>query len=349
VRSCDRPLSEAYDVALLDLDGVVYIGHRPVPGAADALAKARAAGQRLAFVTNNASRTASAVAALLTEVGVPATAEDVVTSAQAAARLLAGRLPAGSPVLVVGATGLRHALHAAGLRPVSTAAERPVAVVQGYDPDLSYGLIAEGAQAVREGALFVASNGDLTIPGGDGPPRPGNGALAQVIRAATGVDPIVTGKPEPPLHREAVLRTGARRPLVVGDRLDTDIEGAHRGGADSLLVLTGVTDPLTVLTAAAAHRPTYLAADLTGLLVAHPEVRFAAAVLSPSGSSGDGVSGSAWSCGGWTARWAGRTIALDGAGDRYDALRALCAAAWRTDTAVAPEAVTGALRRLGFG
>jgi HAD superfamily hydrolase (TIGR01450 family) len=350
MRGCDRPLSEAYDVALLDLDGVVYIGHRPVPGASEALAKARAAGQRLAFVTNNASRTPSAVAALLTEVGVPAAAEDVVTSSQAAARLLAERLPAGARVLVVGGMGLRHALHARGLRPVSTAAERPAAVVQGYEPNLSYGLIAEGAQAVLRGALFVASNGDLTIPGHNGPPRPGNGALVQVIRAATGVDPIVTGKPERPLHREAILRTGAERPLVVGDRLDTDIEGAHNGGADSLLVLTGVTDPLTAVTAAPGRRPTYLAAGLGGLLTPHPEVR-----RTP------GPAGDVYACGGWTARREADEIVLaggedhdaggrdHGGADRHDGLRALCAAAWSAGPPVERAAVVRALDRLGLG
>ncbi|WP_119730752.1 HAD-IIA family hydrolase [Thermomonospora amylolytica] len=331
MRGCDRPLSEAYDVALLDLDGVVYVGHRPVPGAPEALAKARAAGQRLAFVTNNASRTPGAVAALLTGMGVPADAGDVVTSAQAAARLLSERLPAGSKVLVVGGMGLRHALYAQGLVPVSTAAERPAAVVQGYDPNLSYGLIAQGAQAVAQGALFVASNGDLTIPGGEGPPRPGNGSLMQVIRAATGVDPIVTGKPERPLHHESIIRTDARAPLIVGDRLDTDIEGAHNGGADSLLVFTGVTDPLTVLTAEPRHRPTYLSADLGGLLVPHPPVR---------------ADGEGHHCGGWTARRAGGEIELTGEGDPWDGLRALCGAAWRTGEPVDAKAVARALERL---
>ena len=123
MRGIDRPPAEVYDVGVLDLDGVIYVGHDPVPGAAGALAKARASGMRLAFATNNASRTPGATAALLAEVGVPATAEDVVTSAQAAARLLAERLPAGAKVLVVGGMGLRQALREAGLRPVSTAAE----------------------------------------------------------------------------------------------------------------------------------------------------------------------------------------------------------------------------------
>jgi glycerol 3-phosphatase-2 len=247
-------LIDAYDVALLDLDGVVYRGHHPIDNAAESLAKARAQGMRLAYVTNNASRTPGAVAELLTRLGIPTEAEDVVTTAPAAARLLAERLPAGAKVLVVGGTSLRHALYAQGLTPVSTAAERPAAVVQGFSPGLDYSLIAQGAQAVRDGALFVASNGDLTVPAPSGPPKPGNGSLLQVIRYATGVDPIVTGKPETPLHRESILRTGAERPLIVGDRLDTDIEGAHNGGADSLLVFTGVTDPLLAATAPTSRR-----------------------------------------------------------------------------------------------
>jgi glycerol 3-phosphatase-2 len=331
LKSCDRPLCEAYDVALLDLDGVVYIGHRAVPGAADALAKARAAGQRLAFVTNNASRTPSAVASVLRDVGVPAAAEDVVTSAQAAARLLAERLPSGAKVLVVGGIGLREALYAQGLRPVSVASEGPAAVVQGYDPRLSYGLIAEGAKAVKAGALFVGSNGDLTIPGDGGRIQPGNGSLLKVITAATGVEPVVTGKPERVLHHESILRTGAERPLVVGDRLDTDIEGANNGESDSLLVFTGVTDPMTALTAPPQQRPTYIAPDLSGLLVPHEGGR----------TDGDG-----FRCAGWTARWDGDRVELAGDGDPYDGLRALAAAAWRDETPAREESLSDALGRL---
>jgi HAD superfamily hydrolase (TIGR01450 family) len=339
MKSCERPLSEAYDVALLDLDGVVYIGYKAVPRAAESLEKARAAGQRLAYVTNNASRTRSAVASILTGVGVPATAEDVVTSAQAAARLLAERLPTGSKVLVVGGMGLRQALYARGLRPVSVASERPAAVVQGYDPGLAYGLIAEGARAVRDGALFVGSNGDLTIPGGAGRIQPGNGALLKVITAASGVEPIVTGKPERILHQESILRTGAERPLVVGDRLDTDIEGAYNGGSDSLLVFTGVTEPMDVLTAPPHQRPTYFAPDLSGLLVPHPGVR---------------VDGDRFHCAGWTARWEGDRVELTGDGDPYDGLRALAGAAWTSaagtgETPPAAVALEPALKRLSLG
>ncbi|MGH3243067.1 MAG: HAD hydrolase-like protein, partial [Spirillospora sp.] len=257
----------------------------------------------------------------------------VVTSAQAAARLLAGRLPAGAEVLVVGGMGLRHALYAQGLRPVSTAAGRPAAVVQGFEPGIGYGLLSEGARAVSRGALFVGSNGDLTIPGRAGPPDPGNGALLRVISSATGVEPIVAGKPERPLHEESVLRTGARRPLVVGDRLDTDIEGAHNGGADSLLVFTGVTGPLEALTAPPHRRPTYLAADLGGLLVPHPGIV---------------REGGGHRRGGWTARRTADTFTIDGSGDPYDGLRALASAAWETATPPPVDALTAPLNALGF-
>jgi HAD superfamily hydrolase (TIGR01450 family) len=329
LRGCADPLDTAYDVALLDLDGVVYLGGTAIPGAAQALRKAEAAGMRLAYVTNNAFRTPAAIAALLTSFGAPATAQDVVTSAQAAARLLAERLPAGAPVLVIGGSGLRLALRERGLRPVSTAADRPQAVVQGYSPGVDYSMLAEGGLAVAAGALFVASNGDLTLPSGRGR-QPGNGSLIQVIATATGVKPLVAGKPEPPLHRESVLRTGAKHPLVVGDRLDTDIEGASRVGADSMLVLTGVTGPAEAVLAPPSQRPTYLAEDLAGLLEPHPDI-----------TSQDGAFG----CGGWTARAHGDQLELTGDGERIDGLRALCAAAWAT-SGVTAESARPAIQRL---
>jgi HAD superfamily hydrolase (TIGR01450 family) len=328
-RGSQEPLDTAYDVALLDLDGVVYLGGTAIPGAAEALRKADAAGMRLAYVTNNAFRTPAAIAALLTSFGISAAPEDVVTSAQAAARMLAERLPAGAPVLVVGGSGLRMALRERALRPVSTAIDKPQAVVQGYAPDISYSLLAEGGMAVAAGALFVASNGDLTLPSRRGR-QPGNGSLIQVIATATGVRPLVAGKPEPPLHNESVLRTGAKNPLVVGDRLDTDIEAAHRVGADSLLVLTGVTGPAEAVLAPPTQRPTYLAEDLAGLIEPHPDVT---------------VEDGAFGCGGWTARVDGDRLELTGDGDRVDGLRALCAAAWAADS-VGEESVRAAIQHL---
>ncbi len=255
------PLYAKYDVALLDLDGVVYIGGEPIPGVPQALHKAKNQGMRLAYVTNNASRTPAAVAALLGHMDVPARPEDVVTSAQAAARLLADKLPPKAKVLVIGSAALRLAVRERGLTPVSTAAEDPSAVVQGYGPGIGYGSLAEGGLAVRNGAIFVGTNADSTLPGPRGI-QPGNGSLLQVIAHATGTSPIVAGKPEPPLHRESVIRTGAKAPLVVGDRLDTDIEAAYRAGADSLLVLTGVSRPADAVLAPKQQRPTYIAETL---------------------------------------------------------------------------------------
>ncbi len=339
---CLVPARE-YDAALSDLDGVVYSGPAPVRGAVAALAGARQAGMRLAFVTNNAFRTPSAIAAHLSGIGVPARAEDVVTSAQAAATLIALRVPAGSPVLVAGGMGLRLALRGRGLRPVSTAAERPAAVAQGYAPDIGYGLLAEAAAAVRGGALYVAANVDATLPTPRGP-QPGNGALVAVVVTATGARPLVAGKPEPPLHAEAVARTGARRPLVVGDRLDTDIEGAVRAGCDSMLVLTGVSTARDVVLAPPGRRPTYVAADLAGLLQPQPAIRAIGATGRGSGTGADGP----FRCRGWEAwRQDGRSpLKLAGEGAWIDGVRALCAAAWSGER-VGADQVEPALSVLG--
>lgn len=268
--ACAEPLCTAYDAALLDLDGVVYRGADAVPGAAEAIAKARAAGLRIAFVTNNASRTPAAVAAHLAAVGVPATPDEVVTAAQAAATLLTTLVPPGARVLVTGGEGLREATAERGFAPVTSADDAPAAVVQGYALDLTYADLAEAALAVRAGAVWVASNLDATIPTARGQ-LPGNGALVALVAHATGRRPdAVAGKPERALHDEAVRRTGATRPLVVGDRLDTDVEGANRAGCDSLLVLTGVADEAALLAAPPERRPTYVGLDLGALLVAHP-------------------------------------------------------------------------------
>ncbi|WP_031088155.1 HAD hydrolase-like protein [Streptomyces sp. NRRL WC-3549] len=306
-------LSEAYDTALLDLDGVVYAGGHAIVHAVESLGTARDGGMRLAYVTNNALRTPDAVAGHLTELGVPAEPTDVITSAQAVARLMADQLPSGSRVLVVGGEGLRVALRERGLVPVESADDEPVAVAQGFGgPDLPWGRFAEAAYAIAGGAAWFASNTDLTIPSARGI-APGNGAAVEVVRIATGAEPQVAGKPLPPMHRETVLRTGAERPLVVGDRLDTDIEGAFNGGVDSLLVLTGVTDAAQLLAAGPHHRPTYVDRDLRGLLTGQPEVT----------ADGDGAR-----CGGWTATVGGAALTLDGDGDPVDGLRALCGAAW---------------------
>ncbi len=329
-----KTLAEDYDVLLFDLDGVVYIGGASIPGAPEALAQAKRAGAHVAYVTNNASRTPAAVAELLEGMGAPVTEADVVTSAQAAARLLAERLPAKSKVLVIGATALRLAVRERGLIPVSSASDNPAAVVQGYGPGLDYTRFAEGGLAVRAGALFVATNTDSTLPGPRGT-QPGNGSLVKVIENATGVTPLVAGKPEPPLHRESVIRTGAKRPLVIGDRLDTDIEAAFNAGADSLLVLTGVDNPRTAVLAPRHRRPTYIAETLDALLHPYPEVRTEALAAT---------------CGDWTATaGADGTLRLAGDGKPVDGLRALAAAAWAASDAreqLSEQQVAGALGQL---
>ncbi|TDQ47539.1 HAD-IIA family hydrolase [Actinorugispora endophytica] len=327
-----EPLHSVYDAALLDLDGVVYVGPNAVPAAPGAVAKARAQGMRVAFVTNNASRTPASIAERLTSLGVGAEADDVVTSAQAAARLIAERVAPGSPVLVVGDTGLRQAVRAHGLRPVTTVYDEPVAVVQGYSPRMGYDLAVEGALAVAAGALFVVSNNDATAPLGRGI-QPGNGSFSRVIAHSTGREPIVAGKPERPLHEEGVRRTGSTNPLVVGDRLDTDIEGATRRGAHSLLVLSGVTTPAELLLAPPEHRPSYLAHDLDGMNESHPSA------LLDQGLA---------RCGGWTAAAGRDRLRLDGSGDPLDGLRALCAAAWGGGYPVSADAAREAVGLLGW-
>ncbi|MFB7108150.1 HAD-IIA family hydrolase [Streptomyces sp. NPDC056291] len=328
-----QALSEAYDTALLDLDGVVYAGGHAIAHAVDSLGTARAGGMHLAYVTNNALRTPAAVAAHLTELGIRAEAADVVTSAQAVARLIADQVPQGARVLVIGGEGLRTALRERGLEPVESADDDPAAVVQGYGgPELAWGRFAEACYAIARGVPWFASNTDLTIPGARGI-APGNGAAVEVVRIATGAEPQVAGKPLPPMHRETILRTGAERPLVVGDRLDTDIEGAFNGGVDSLLVLTGVTDGAKLLAASPRHRPTYVDADLRGLLTGQPEIT----------REGDG-----FRCGGWTAT-ADTGLELNGEGEALDGLRALCAAAWTAGGQDACELDGGkALARLGL-
>ncbi|MEU2515128.1 HAD hydrolase-like protein [Streptomyces syringium] len=329
-----KRLSEAYDTALLDLDGVVYAGGEAIAHAVESLGTARDGGMHLAYVTNNAARTPETVAGHLTELGVPAEPSDVITSAQAVARLIADQLPAGSRVLVIGAEGLRVALRERGLVPVDSADDDPAAVAQGYGgPDMPWSRLAEASYAVARGLPWFASNTDLTIPSARGI-APGNGAAVQVVRIATGAEPQVAGKPLPPMHRETVLRTGAERPLVVGDRLDTDIEGAYVGGVDSLLVLTGVTTAAQLLAAPPEHRPTYVTEDLRGLLEPQPSVE----------AAGDG-----FRCGGWTASADGEALVLDGEGDRIDALRALSAAAWTAaGEGSCGLSATDALGRLGW-
>ena len=262
----DGPLVDQYDLVILDLDGVVLLGEEPIPAAVTALAELRQRKHRVLFATNNASRGPDEVAALLTRIGIPADSSEVLTSAMVAAAVLAQQLPADAPVLVVGSESLAEEVRQQGLRPVESADAQPVAVVQGYAPQVGWAQLAEACLAIRAGAQWVVTNTDATLPSPRGQ-LPGNGSLVAALQTAAGRSPdLVVGKPQPQFFTTAVQRAGARAPLVVGDRLDTDIEGANRAGLDSLLVLTGVADREQVNTAPPTRRARFIGEDLTSLL-----------------------------------------------------------------------------------
>jgi glycerol-1-phosphatase len=261
-----RRLVDAYDLVVLDLDGVVIIGEELVPGAAAIIARLREEGVPLRYATNNASRAPEEVARLLRRLGVEASPDEVSTSAMLAAALLADRLPPGSPVLVVGSEALGDQVRRVGLRLVGGDGRTPAAVVQGYSPDVAWTDLADACVAIRAGAWWVATNTDRTLPSPRGP-LPGNGALVAALAAALSRDPDrVVGKPDPAFFASVAELAGSRRPLVVGDRLDTDIAGARAAGMDSLLVLTGVTGAGEARSARGDQRPTHIGDDLGALL-----------------------------------------------------------------------------------
>lgn len=318
-------LTRAHDLAMLDLDGVVYIGGTVVPGAAEHLDRARADGLRCAFITNNASRTPDTVAAHLTELGVPAGPHDVVTSAQAAARVLRDRLGAGTRVAVLGGEGLLAAVTAADLVPVAADADAE-AVVSGYGPDVRWSDVMRAAVRIRDGLWWVASNTDATIPTAFGV-APGHGVLVDTLSRFAGVEPVVAGKPARPLLDETVRRVGGQRPLMIGDRLDTDIRGAHQAGVDSLLVLTGVTGLAELVAAPPQLRPTYLAPDLAGLMEEQ---------VAPTPDAGG------FALGGWHADAERGELRVTGGGEPADWWRVVASAAWEhLDRAGEPVLLSG--------
>jgi glycerol-1-phosphatase len=254
-------LAQEHDCLLLDLDGTVFRGQEPTEGSVETLRRVSA---RTLFVTNNASRAPGEVAAHLNAMGFEAQGADVVTSAQSAARLLAGQLPAGARILVVGTEALAAEVRDVGLDPVRKWSDDPVGVVQGHSPETGWADLAEAALAIRAGALWVAANVDRTLPSERGL-LPGNGAMVAALRAATDQEPQVAGKPAPTLVNDALARGEFRSPLVIGDRLDTDIAGANAAGLPSLMVLSGVSTAADMVHAVAAERPTYVGADLRSL------------------------------------------------------------------------------------
>lgn len=259
-------LAHRYDVFLLDLDGTLYSADRVIPGAVDAVHRLRAAGRRLVFVTNNSSRTPAQVAEKLTNLGIEAAPEEVETSALATATLLAAA--GGGSAFVVGEDGIREALREAGLTLLEGEPERADHVVMGWDRSADYAKLRTACLLVQRGARLVATNADASYPAPDGL-WPGAGALLAVVVTTTGVTPEVVGKPGTRLYEDALKRGGGGTPLVVGDRIDTDIVGAVALGWDSLLVLTGISTRQDL--AGSKVRPTYVADDLSALFEASPE------------------------------------------------------------------------------
>lgn len=322
-RVASTPL-DGVDVVLADLDGVVYAGPKARPHAVESLNRAGET-RRLGYITNNASRRDASVAAHLRELGLAATrSEDVVTSPQAAMRLLRERVPAGATVLVVGGDGLVFELEKAGYIVTRSADEGPAAVVQGFAPEVGWGQLAEAAYALAlpedEGGIpWIATNTDWTIPQARGI-APGNGTLVSAVHTAVGRLAVVAGKPERPIFDEAVDRFGARHPLFIGDRLDTDIAGAQAAGIDSVLVLTGVDRPKHVLAAPTTSRPTYIVGDLRELHEPYPETI---------------VDGDVTTVGDASVRIDGPDVRILRTGERpVDLVRAGAAAIWATGRAI---------------
>ena len=316
---------DGVELVLADLDGVIYKGAGAIPYAVESI-NAIVPSVRVAYLTNNASRTDATVAAHLTELGLRAAPEDVVTSPQAAMGLLKDMVPAGSTILVVGGDGLVDEVTKAGFTVTRSALDAPAAVVQGFAPDVAWVHLAEAAFALNgEGTTgdlpWVATNTDWTIPQARGT-APGNGTLVSAVHTAIGRLPVVAGKPEVAIYREAMNRFGTEAALMIGDRLDTDILGANRAGIPSALVLTGIDQAKQVLGAVPQERPTYILDDLRQLHEPYPET----IVTEAPGVTRTTV-------GGATVRREGATVTVE-SGAGIDLLRAGAAAIWNSGAAI---------------
>lgn len=271
-------LGQAYTRFAFDLDGVLWTGDTAIPGAPDTVRRLREAGKGVVYLTNNSSQSPETYAKKLVEMGAPADAGDVVTSADAAARLLATAVPGlrGRAAFVIGGEGLVEAVGSTGVRLVEgdEGVDASVVVV-GWDTTLTYRKLEIATLAIRGGAFFVASNADATYPAPQGQ-IPGTGAIVAALRTATGVAPLVAGKPEPGMLQIAKERLRGSPALVVGDRVETDVAAAKALDWPAALVLTGATGVREL--AVAPAWPDYLLRTLSDLLedLPHPRLRPAA-------------------------------------------------------------------------
>ncbi|WP_018143022.1 HAD-IIA family hydrolase [Alloscardovia criceti] len=279
IKGSATPLAQRYTLALLDLDGVVYRGANPVDNAASGIAQAAEQGMRIAYTTNNPSRFPDVVAEQISSFGVDAHGTDVITSAMVSSVMLAEKLPQGASVLVIGKDHLRDEIEKVGLTVVDKAADKPDAIIQSWYPEIGWAQLAEACYAIENGAQYYVTNRDLTLPREQGI-APGTGALQLAVIKTTGQEPLDSaGKPEAAMYHQARHLFSPTEHMVetenclpVGDRLDTDIEAANRGGYDSAVVLTGVADAQQIITAEPILRPTYICVDLLGLSTPQPQV-----------------------------------------------------------------------------
>jgi HAD superfamily hydrolase (TIGR01450 family) len=261
------PLARSYDQLLLDLDGCVWIGDEATPRAAEAIAELRHGGKQLAFVTNDARHSGEDFVRKLWSLGIQGSLAEVVTVGGALQHVLAERHE-GATAVVIGSAAIHRHVTDAGLRIVNGtdfAARAQVVVVAGHD-DFDYAELRETTRALRGGATLLGAGRDATFPMPDGP-WPGSGAILAAVEIAGGASAETLGKPSPQLFRTALDRLGPGRALVVGDRLDADLEGAHALGLDAAIVLTGATSAEQA-EAASAPRPVAIAATLAELVLA---------------------------------------------------------------------------------
>ncbi|MEA2458053.1 MAG: glycerol-phosphatase [Thermoleophilaceae bacterium] len=259
------PLLQRYDQVILDLDGCVWVGPEPLPGAADAIAALREAGKRVAFVTNDPRHAGEEFVRKLWGIGVQASLADVVTVGAAVQHLLA-ETRRGGTAFVIGTDAFRKHVAEAGVRIVNhtdLASRAETVIVAGTD-ELNYDDLRNAVLALRRGAEFLATGRDPTYPMPDGL-WPGTGAILAAVEVGSGREAAIVGKPEPQLFFTALDRLGDGPTLVVGDRLDADIAAAAKARLDSALVLTGGTSREEA-DAAKAPKPLVVADSLAALV-----------------------------------------------------------------------------------
>lgn len=305
-----------FDLLLADLDGVIYEGTKAIENAVDSVNSLAARGVQVGYVTNNSSRKSQTIVDQLNGFGLNSTADDIISSGQTAVELLQTKVASGSKIYVVGGEGLRSRVEAAGFEIVSSSQDNPAAVVQGFAPEVSWRELAEASYCIQNGAIWIATNNDWTLPQERGI-APGNGTLVSAVHTAVGQFPVVAGKPDPAIFRTALKVFNDRTALFVGDRLETDILGASNAGVTSALVLTGISNKKDVLSAKVGERPDFILESLADLLVDYPELK---------------ETKRGWKCAEAEVELLGeRVLVVAGEPRSINALRAACKVIWNAD------------------